>query len=723
MVPTTQAGSSDLSSHHPQHQHQVGPKTSHIGNSAHNLAAVASAAGYTTENHLAGLVEAATAAAGQDVSGWAQNEDGDGITAAAAAAAAAAAGHARGVQGHLDGYNVGVHLEDELGNSAAGAGQSHHFASIAPGADDIGSGTPRETGHGPDTSLDLARRRSSGDGGEGPPLRKRRRMNPQVDPAITGGHPSQFSDADTAHGVSGGAIGEDGRRSGNGNNHELRIQQVDVRQNAPHQAISEGRPAGVHSAVALFRQPSSTSKKHTRPPMSQLFASLELSPENFLHLQAAAKAYMLDEAHPERRDCVGQRGKGDMEMVKLRLWNCVRDFLDKEGNGLRFFGEDVVNEGMGPRTMVWPRDEQKIISLVMPLLRRMVTNERQRQYAIETRKGGSEERKRKQKQQQQQQQRQRQQSAETFSQSTPGQTFHQQPFPSQEFELGMRKLLPEGYATDLDSIMASYNAYNQNYQLDNLGSISGLPQSEWLGLIAAVDSHYQMDHNGDASQCDASCQEYTVNHIVSSDCASNVNWRISGSPEDIAARNYFATGITRDVVRIVRESLLSQAELQQQQQQQPQQQQQQEQQQPQRLPQPQHEHHPHQSAFPSPSTTTDTSYHHTHLQSNASLEQSVITVHINIVQNGQNKRILPRFDLPADQCPDYATLINKIRQYIQHHQIQYVPALRLRALLENGLVPIQNDGEWMVALLAVTTAEWMDGELRIVVENAEGDPA
>jgi hypothetical protein len=33
-----------------------------------------------------------------------------------------------------------------------------------------------------------------------------------------------------------------------------------------------------------------------------MFSSLEISPENFLHLQAAAKNYMLDDEHPERRD-------------------------------------------------------------------------------------------------------------------------------------------------------------------------------------------------------------------------------------------------------------------------------------------------------------------------------------------------------------------------------------------------------------------------------------
>jgi len=92
-------------------------------------------------------------------------------------------------------------------------------------------------------------------------------------------------------------------------------------------------------------------------------------------------------------------------MVKLRLFNCVRDFLN-EGVGEQFFGEDVEKPGekdaieaaralgedntpdAGER-LTWPKDGNKIISLVTPLMRRMVTNERQRQYAIETRKGGA----------------------------------------------------------------------------------------------------------------------------------------------------------------------------------------------------------------------------------------------------------------------------------------------------------------------------------------------
>lgn len=167
----------------------------------------------------------------------------------------------------------------------------------------------------------------------------------------------------------------------------------------PHDA----RAAGVHSAAALFRPLSeSASRKYTRPPMSKLFMSLQLSPESFLQLQALAKAYMLDPNYPERQNCVGNRGRGDTDMVKLRLFNCVRDFLADEV-GERFFGEFVQKPGqkeamdaaraLGEREinypegrLNWPRDGNQIISLVTPLMRRMVTNERQRQYAVETRK-------------------------------------------------------------------------------------------------------------------------------------------------------------------------------------------------------------------------------------------------------------------------------------------------------------------------------------------------
>ena len=114
---------------------------------------------------------------------------------------------------------------------------------------------------------------------------------------------------------------------------------------------------------------------------------------------------MLDLGHPERQNCVGNRGKGDTDMVKLRLFNCVRDFLNN-GAGEKFFGEHVKKPDkkdtidaarvlkaeqtpVSEQRLTWPVDGNKIISVVTPLMRRMVTNERQRQYAIETRKSGT----------------------------------------------------------------------------------------------------------------------------------------------------------------------------------------------------------------------------------------------------------------------------------------------------------------------------------------------
>ncbi|KAI4716475.1 hypothetical protein E4T48_07353 [Aureobasidium sp. EXF-10727] len=169
-------------------------------------------------------------------------------------------------------------------------------------------------------------------------------------------------------------------------------QSEDSRHHSPH---LDARAAGVHSAAALFRPASDSSKKYTRPPMSKLFTSLELSPENFLYLQAAAKQYMLNTDYPDRQACVGNRGRGDNEMVKARMYQCVREFLEAEGWGEKYFGENAPppNDGEAnappqPRRYIWPRDRDRIIALCTPLLRRMVTNERQRQYAIETRKGG-----------------------------------------------------------------------------------------------------------------------------------------------------------------------------------------------------------------------------------------------------------------------------------------------------------------------------------------------
>lgn len=445
------------------------------------------------DNQLAGLVEAATAAADQDVSQWA--------AAAAVAAAAGAAGHHH----QLDSYTDMDLSENGFGDANFGTGLSsgRHMR------------VPSHTDHSHSSGLTRTG------------TKKRKRNDDNLDPALAGAGLStsqhqSHSTQQVPHGYTGDGM-------------EIRPEQ--------QQSLSDARAVGIHSAAALFRQPSNN-KKYTRPPISKMFSSLEISPENFLHLQAAAKNYMLDDNHPERRDCVGQRGKGDTEMVKLRLWNCVRQFLEAEGNGERFFGENVVNEGMGPRSYIWPRDQHKIISLVIPLLRRMVTNERQRQYAIETRKGGGADERRRRKTDefsnlnsprfspdQHLQMQNQTPSRDDMSQSMPPppQPMQQETIDtSQPMNLGLTDLLLDGYTVNWEEIARSYDTYNESFELDNLWSLSGLQQPEWRGIVAAVDSHYQVIHHGHY-ECPPVCEEQNLNRIVHADTTSGLHWRIRGS--------------------------------------------------------------------------------------------------------------------------------------------------------------------------------------------------
>ncbi|EXJ88365.1 hypothetical protein A1O1_05295 [Capronia coronata CBS 617.96] len=166
----------------------------------------------------------------------------------------------------------------------------------------------------------------------------------------------------------------------------------DLINDAPDPAADSNSPQLPSSASVLFREPSSKSRKYSRPPLGKVFASLELAPENFLRLQTAAKAFMLDEAHPERRDVIGhKKNVGGTDVAKLKLWNCVEEFLSVHGYGEKYFGPGAGAgiPGAPPRTLLWPQDSQTIIKLMMPLMRKMVTNERQRVYAAATRKQGS----------------------------------------------------------------------------------------------------------------------------------------------------------------------------------------------------------------------------------------------------------------------------------------------------------------------------------------------
>lgn len=85
----------------------------------------------------------------------------------------------------------------------------------------------------------------------------------------------------------------------------------------------------------------------------------------------------------------------------------------------------------------------------------------------------------------------------------------------------------DGYNVDWNEMARSYDLYNQNYELDNLWSVSGLQQPDWRGLVAAVDSHYYVVHNGNY-ECPAICEDENINRIIHSNTVSDLPWRIGG---------------------------------------------------------------------------------------------------------------------------------------------------------------------------------------------------
>lgn len=104
-----------------------------------------------------------------------------------------------------------------------------------------------------------------------------------------------------------------------------------------------------------------------------------------------------------------------------------------------------------------------------------------------------------------------------------------------------------------------------------------------------------------------------------------------------------------------------------------------------------------------------------------------IYLHLNIIHEG--KRILPRIDVPAGQCRS----VDLVKQTILRrypNQIPGVPPLqnvelidlsvaaswRVKVWLPNGVMTVQGEKDWGVALLSAHTVDWMDGILTVMVE-------
>lgn len=109
-------------------------------------------------------------------------------------------------------------------------------------------------------------------------------------------------------------------------------------------------------------------------------------------------------------------------------------------------------------------------------------------------------------------------------------------------------------------------------------------------------------------------------------------------------------------------------------------------------------------------------------------ESSPITVRFNVLHEG--KRVVPRLDSTATQCPDLAS----IRSFLAHRLSGQLPSSatsldangqvdtsrwRIQVWLPEGVVPMDNDNDWAIAQLSAGTIDWMDNDLRVIVDLDE----
>lgn len=447
-------------------------------------------------------------------------------------------------------------------------------------------------------------------------------------------------------------------------------------------------PAAARPAAALFRAPSTTSKKYTRPPMSKLFSSLQLLPEDFLHLQSAAKAYMLDSEHPERRDCVGQRGKTDSDMVKLKLWNCVQEFLDREGNGERFFGTGArkVDNVDGQCGTTWPNDVQQIVKICVPLLRRMVTNERQRQYAVESRKGGGESK-----------QEVQGQNANQSEQQVPRAMIDEMDIPA-TFTAQKIDIFGDGVIPDSDEASEWYGIYNNDAALDKIFIKSGFPRVLFLPMITNIDGHCRLYHGDQGPLCSDSCKTRFVDRLL--DLPIYQQNALARDPLE-TVRAVFHVILTHLIITCYwkHRTLVNTANS--------------------------------EGGHGMLARTKSNSYR-LHLgkksiQKNPEgtaagkgrINDSSLQLLIHIVQ--QDNCILPPFDIQSNDCPSLEALRKQIQEHyslamLQEKGVTSLSEATLKVWLPDGLVRVEDDGQWMVALLSADKVEWMGGEIRVLLE-------
>ena len=88
-----------------------------------------------------------------------------------------------------------------------------------------------------------------------------------------------------------------------------------------------------------------------------------------------------------------------------------------------------------------------------------------------------------------------------------------------------------------------------------------------------------------------------------------------------------------------------------------------------------------------------------------------LALHVSVLTEG--KRLLPRFDISAADCSSLNSVLQKVVE--QYHDATLVLS-KVKVLLPDGLVEVREDSEWVAALGTAGSLDWMDGELKVLIE-------
>jgi hypothetical protein len=79
-------------------------------------------------------------------------------------------------------------------------------------------------------------------------------------------------------------------------------------------------------------------------------------------------------------------------------------------------------------------------------------------------------------------------------------------------------------------------------------------------------------------------------------------------------------------------------------------------------------------------------------------------------------RVIPRFSLVPEAATNLAALRREVKKRAKSTPARAIDNAIIRVWMADGLVSVKNDGEWMVTLLSAETIDWMDGEVRVLVD-------